>query len=125
MKKVIRMSIVLCFSFVCAINISAQYKPTQNDLGKDCTTQDGKLGTWKQVRVEDGGSHSYEQKNSFTGQGGMNLGGQKSPVNGGVSLSTTDSNSRSSSKSEKVTYEDIRCVEDKNATLPQQSPVRW
>lgn len=120
MKKFILMAVtILCTSFV----INAQYKPTQKDVGKDCTTQNGKLGTWKNVRVEDGSNNS--RSNSSGSSSSASIGGEYGGFNGSVSGSSSSSKSSSSGSSEKITYDDIRCVEDKNATLPQQSPVRW
>ena len=120
MKKVLLTVVIVCMgTFV----VCAQYKPTQADVGRDCTTQDGKLGTWKNVRVEDGASNS----SSRGSQGGASLSGKFGTKDNNVGLSGnySQSQSRSSSSSEKISYDDIRCVEDKNANLPQQSPVRW
>ena len=102
------------------VEARAQYRPTQKDVGDDCTTQDGKLGTWKNVRVEDVVGNEYENSNTTSGSGGVNISGVASG-----SISTSDTNSRNTSNSEKISYDDIRCVEDKNATLPQRKPVRW
>ncbi len=38
------------FIGLCTI-ANAQYKPTEKDLGKDCPTENGKLGTWKNFTV--------------------------------------------------------------------------
>lgn len=103
---------------------NAQYKPTQKDVGNDCTTHDGKLGTWKNVRVEDGRSDGYGNSNTTSGSISGSV-GSKDMGNVSGSVSHSNSNSRNSSASEKVSYDDIRCIEDKNATLPQRSPVRW
>lgn len=117
--------IAILLMMVCGFTLSAhaQYKPTQKDVGKDCTTQDGKLGTWKNVRVEDGASNQDVRSNSSSNS--VSAGGNYGVANGNVSGSSSSSRSNTSSSSEKITYDDIRCVEDKNATLPQQSPVRW
>ena len=120
MKKILLTAAIVCMgTFV----TYAQYKPTQADVGKDCTTQNGKLGTWKNVHVEDGASNS----SSRGSQEGGSLSGKfgTEGTNVGLSINSSQSRSRSSSSSEKISYDDIRCVEDKNATLPQQSPVRW
>ena len=103
---------------------SAQYKPTQKDVGNDCTTHDGKLGTWKNVRVEDNRTDGYGRNSTTSGSIGGSI-GSKDVGSISASGSHSSTNSQSSSTSEKISYDDIRCVEDKNANLPQRSPVRW
>lgn len=120
MKKIL-LSMVILFGGV--MFASAQYKPTQSDVGRDCTTQDGKLGTWKNVRVEDGASSSSSRGDEHSGNASIKIGTSDFNVGGGYGYST--SSSSSSSSSERISYDDIRCVEDKNATLPQQTPIRW
>ncbi len=123
MKKLLISTFMLIGLFI-TLNASAQYRPTQKDVGNDCTTHDGKLGTWKNVRVEDSKSDGYGNSNTTSGSMGGSV-GNKDIGNVSGSVSQSNSNSRNSSESEKVSYDDIRCVEDKNATLPQRSPVRW
>lgn len=118
-----KLFVLMTALFICNL-ANAQYRPTQKDVGNDCTTQDGKLGTWKNVRVEDGRSDGYG--NSSTTSGSINGSvGSNNIANISGSVSQSNSNSNNSSASEKVSYDDIRCIEDKNATLPQRSPVRW
>ncbi len=106
-----------------SIMANAQYKPTQSDIGKDCTTENGKLGTWKNVHVEDGTSNSSSREAGVNGSASLQIGTKNNNVGG--SIGGSYSNSKSNSSSEKISYDDIRCVEDKNANLPQRSPVRW
>lgn|GEM_PF-4020541 len=122
MKKVIFSVFVLAGIF-CAIDANAQYKPTAEDIGKDCTTQNGKLGTWKEVNVKDSRENNYSNSNSnsFSGSASASIG--SASIGGNASHSR--SNSQGNSRGEEISYKDIRCVEDKNATLPQQTPVRW
>lgn len=122
MKKII-VSLVMVFGITLCAEAQYQYRPTQKDVGKDCTTQDGKLGTWKNVRVEDGTSN--QNSNSYSSSGSASGKAKYGGFEGSISGSSSSSRSSSSSSSEKISYDDIRCVEDKNATLPQQSPVRW
>jgi len=117
----------------------AQYKPTEKDLGKDCATESGKLGTWKQVTVTETTSSSNTRGNSNsngnTGTVGVNAsasaGTKTNKVEVGASASyqnsstNTSSNSNSRSTTTTRTYQDIQCVEDKNANNPQMTPVRW
>lgn len=105
-------------------NANAQYKPTEKDLGKDCTTQEGKLGTWKKGVARDDSGSNYNSSSSTSGSAGFSVGNKEV---GSVSASGAHSNTSSQGRStgSSFEYEDIRCVEDKNATLPQQTPVRW
>lgn len=131
MKKMI-FSVLLFMS--CTV-LYAQYKPTQSDVGKDCTTQNGKLGTWKNVTVTESGSGTSSAviNNTSTnsigvnGNVGVSVKGADVGVGGNYehSRTTGTSNSSSTTTTQSITYDDIRCVEDKNATLPQQSPRRW
>lgn len=116
--------IAILLMMVCGLALSAHaHKPTQKDVGEDCVTQEGKLGTWKNVRVEEWSSTETTKSNSSSSS--ATAGGNFGVVTGNTSGSSSSSKSNSSGSSEKITYDDIRCVEDKNATLPQQSPVRW
>jgi len=107
----------------------AQYKPTNKDVGNDCTTQQGTLGTWKEVTVRDDGSRSHTTSSSSS-YGGTVSGGYESKatgvsINASGSASSSRGNSNTSSSGTSVEYKDIRCVEDQNAKLPQQTPIRW
>lgn len=120
MKKII----VTVALLIASISVTyAQYKPTKADIGKDCSAQGGKLGTWKEVTVEErsGNSSSFSTNSS----GSMSVGADAKVVKGKVSGSVSAGKSSSSDTSETIRYNDIRCVEDKNANLPQQTPVRW
>lgn len=131
MKKI---SILLC-SFLFCLTVNAQYNPTKKDIGKDCTTEQGKLGTWKEVTVTE--TYSNKSGNSSNNSSTHNVGvsGQASGTykvvelsvggNYGYSNSNGSTQSKSTENTTTRTYNDIQCVEDKNAKLPQQSPVRW
>ncbi len=122
MKKIV----LTILAIVCMSVYANAYKPTQNDIGEDCTTENGKLGTWKNVRVEEEYNNSNSRGTSESGSitiGGR-FGTRDSYVEGNISGSGSSSNSSTSGKSEKIIYDDIRCIEDKNANLPKQSPVR-
>lgn len=123
MKKLF-FSVFMISGMFFAIEANAQYIPSKDDVGKDCTTQDGKLGRWKEVTVTEKQGNDYGQTSSTSVSGGGSLGSSNI---GSVSASGaySNSNSRGSSKSEEISYDDIRCVEDKNAKLPQQTPARW
>jgi len=128
-----KMMLVLFCSF--SALAFAQYSPTERDLGRDCATQDGKLGTWKEVTVTETYSNSGTQTRSNTSSQNFNasagaeykVGGAK--VSGSVGYgngnSNTNSTSNSSTNSTSRSYKDIQCVEDKNANNPQYTPVRW
>lgn len=113
----------------------AQYSPTKNDLGRDCATQDGKLGTWKEVTVTETYSTSGSQSRSNTSSQNFNasaggeykMGGAKvsGSVGYGNGSSNTNSNTSTSTNSTSRSYQDIQCVEDRNANNPQYTPVRW
>lgn len=122
MKKLL-IAVFMLGGLFMATEAKAQYKPTKKDIGKDCTTQEGKLGTWKNVRVEDGSAKNQGESRTNAGTIKGSVGVKAGSASGSYSHSGT--NSRGTQKSEKISYEDIRCVEDKNATLPQRSPVRW
>lgn len=123
MKKYL-IAMLAAAGMLCISEVEAQYRPTQKDVGKDCTTENGKLGVWRKVKVEESVGNTYGNTNSTSGSVGGSLGNSNvGSVSG--SVSHTDSNTRGTSNSEKLTYDDIHCVEDKNATLPQRSPVRW
>ncbi len=123
MKKYL-IAVLAIAGMLCISKVKAQYRPTQKDVGKDCTTENGELGVWRNVKVEKTVGNSYGNTNSTSGSAGGSLGNSNiGSVSG--SVSHTDSNTRGSSNSEKLTYDDIRCVEDENAKLPQRSPVRW
>lgn len=127
------------FLLTCIVSVNAQYKPTKSDIGKDCTTEKGKLGTWKEVQVIEtvSGSKNNSTSNSRShnfGVGG-NVGGEVKSAgvsgsvggnaNYGYSNSKGTSNSSSTTNTVTRNYSDIQCVEDQNAKLPQRSPVRW
>lgn len=117
----------------------AQYKPTEKDLGKDCATETGKLGTWKQVTVTETSTgtnaRTNANSNANTGTVGVSAnasaGTKTTKVEVGANASyqnsktNTTSNTSSQSTSTTRTYQDIQCVEDKNANNPQMTPVRW
>lgn len=139
MKKIALTIALICFGFAA----SAQYKPTENDLGKDCATNNNKLGTWKKVTISEqvigSNSQGTGYSNGVTSSAGVNanvgseIGTKKAKVSANVSTnmsvqgsntsSTTNTNTQTTTTTR--TYEDIQCVEDKNANLPQMSPVRW
>lgn len=126
---------LLATTILLCLTASAQYKPTQKDLGKDCTTQNGKLGTWKNVTVREQVSNNNTNTNNSSSSyntgisAGANAGTKSAGVNIGGSYNSSNSNGSTRSNSSTTTttreYKDIQCVEDKNAKLPQQSPVRW
>lgn len=121
MKKLFLLAAMLLGISVCA---NAQYKPTKRDLGNDCTTENGTLGTWKEVTVTDRTGDRNQGTTNWDANGNVSFGSEKSSkleVGGSYGESRTRENSRD----ESITYEDIRCVEDKNAKLPQQTPIRW
>lgn len=124
MKKTI---ILVCTILACGCVAYGQYKPTQKDLGNDCMTENQKLGTWKEVTVRDDGSNSRTTNSSNTY--GASVGGEykavNASVNGSANYSHSNGNSNTYSSGTSIEYKDIRCVEDKNANLPQQTPVRW
>lgn len=117
----------------------AQYKPTEKDLGNDCTTENGKIGTWKQVTVTESSNNTDTRGNAYsnanTGSVGVSanasMGTKNNKVEVGASASYQNSNTNSTSKTNTQsttttrTYQDIQCVEDKNANNPQMTPVRW
>lgn len=117
----------------------AQYKPTEKDLGKDCATENGKLGTYKQVTITEtrtntnstGNSYSNSNSGSVTGNASVSAGTKTNNAQVGVSTSVqnSNSNSRSNTNAQSTTttrtYNDIQCVEDKNANNPQMTPIRW
>lgn len=122
MKKLFLLAVIILGINVCA-NAQSK-KPTKEDIGKDCVTEDSKLGTWKEVTVtEHSGSKSSESSN-WGVNGGLSV-GVKNAAEVSVGGSYGESKSRERSSDESITYQDIRCVEDKNANLPQMSPVRW
>ena len=49
---------------LCISEVEAQYRPTQKDVGKDCTTENGKLGVWRKVKVEESVGNTYGNINS-------------------------------------------------------------
>lgn len=134
-----------CFILALVLGMSsltafAQYKPTEKDLGNDCATENGKLGTWKKVTVTEtsGNSNStgVSNSNSNTGTVGVNAKagvgvGKSTKVEVGANASYQNSNSKTTSNNNTQstttsrTYDDIQCVEDKNANNPQMTPVRW
>lgn len=120
MKKLFLLAAMLLGISICA---NAQYKPTEDDLGKDCTTENGKLGTWKEVTVTDRTGDRNQGTSNWDSYGEGQAGYNDSHVRVGGSYG--ESKTRENSKEESITYEDIRCVEDKNANLPQQTPIRW
>lgn len=137
MKKKILFTVLFCG--ISSIAAFAQYKPTEKNLGNDCTTENGKIGTWKSVTItekyENTNSRGNANSNSNTGTVGVStnasVGTKTNNVNVGANASyqnsntNTSSNSRSQSTSTTRTYQDIQCIEDKNANLPQRTPIRW
>lgn len=133
-KKVMKKIMLLLFCSMSVLSF-AQYTPTKDDLGKDCATHDGKLGTWKEVSVTETYSSTGSQTRSnsssqnFNASAGAEYKSGKVRVSGDVGYgngsSKTNSNSNSSTNTTSRTYQDIQCVEDKNANLPQYTPVRW
>ena len=129
------MSVFMFAGLFIAFEASAQLKPTQRDVGNDCVTEEGKLGTFKNVHVEETVNSKYENSNttsrSIEGgvgvEAGAGIGSDKTSASGRISASDAKSSntSNSSGKSEKISYDDMRCVEDKNANIPQMTPVRW
>ena len=123
------------FAGLCSTSAFAQYKVTEKDLGNDCVTEDGKLGTYKQVTItESVGNTSSRGNSSSTSQSGnVGVSGEykKAGVSVGASASYGNSSSNSSSNTSSQsttttrTYQDVQCVEDKNANAPQMTPVRW
>lgn len=113
----------------------SQYKPTQADVGKDCRTENQKLGTWQNVRVTETYSNGNTQSNTSSyghssqvqagGSVGSSKAGASVSVGGSSSNSNSYGNSNTSSRSVSRSYDAIECVEDRNANLPQQTPVRW
>lgn len=109
----------------------AQYKVTSKDVGNDCLTEDGKLGTYKQVTVTERVDRTSSSGNSSSTSSNGNVGVNASVagVGGSASYGNSRSNSSSNSSSQTTTttrtYEDVQCVEDKNANAPQMTPVRW
>lgn len=132
MKKIV--GVLSLFIGLCSI-ANAQYKPTEKDLGKDCATSNGKLGTWKEVTVTEkqgnanSGTYSNSNTSSLSATTNASVGTKTNNVGVGVTTGTssTATGSKTSSKSSGTerTYKDIQCVEDKNANLPQYTPVRW
>lgn len=131
MKKI--MLLLFCSMSVLSF---AQYNPTRNDLGKDCATQDGKLGTWKEVTVTEtyssteGSTRSNSSSQNFNASVSAEYKAtKKASVSGTAGYdngsSRTNANSNSSTNTTTRSYQDIQCVEDKNANLPQYTPVRW
>lgn len=120
---------------LCSMAAFAQYKPTEKDLGKDCATENGKLGTWKQVNVtersENSNSRGNSNSTSNTGSVGVSAKAKVGigEVGASASYQNTNTNSQSNTKSTSTSttrsYQDIQCVEDKNANLPQMTPIRW
>lgn len=127
----------LMLLFFCSLSVLsfAQYNPTRNDLGRDCATQDGKLGTWKEVTVTETYSTSENQNHSnttsqnFNASAGVEVEAYGTTISGSASYdngsSNTSGSSNSSTNTSSRSYQDIQCVEDKNANLPQYTPVRW
>ncbi len=120
----------ILFLLVCT-NVCAQYEPKKSDIGKDCATENGKLGKWKEVTVTEKieGSTNRSTSTSNTINGGLNgnIGTKSVGVSGsvGVSNSSGTNNSSSTTNTSSRTYKDIQCIEDKNANLPQRTPIRW
>lgn len=131
MKKYVFVAMLL-MSCTC---MNAQYKPTQKDVGKDCTTADNKIGTWKNVTVTENVSNTKIGSQNSTSTQSLGVSGKVNAnlgvASGSVSGSSNNSNSYGTSNSSSTTntttrtYDDIQCVEDKNANLPQRSPKRW
>ena len=126
---------LLLFCSMSVLSFS-QYNPTRNDLGKDCATQDGKLGTWKEVTVTEtyssteGSTRSNSSSQNFNASVSAEYKAtKKASVSGTAGYdngsSRTNANSNSSTNTTTRSYQDIQCVEDKNANLPQYTPVRW
>lgn len=117
----------------------AQYRPTEKDLGNDCATESGKLGTWKQVTVTETSNNTNTRgnanSNGNTGTVGVSAnasaGTKTTKVEVGANASyqnsrtNTTTNTNSQSTTTTRTYQDIQCIEDKNANNPQMTPVRW
>ena len=132
MKKTL--CILSMFIGLCTI-ANAQYKPTEKDLGKDCPTENGKLGTWKNVTVtekqDNTNSNNYSSSNtsSVSASANISVGTKKTNVGASVTVGTSStvggSKTSSTTSGTTRTYNDIQCVEDKNANLPQYTPVRW
>lgn len=132
MKKIV--CVLSLFIGLCSI-ANAQYKPTEKDLGKDCATSNGKLGTWKEVTVtekqDNTNSRNYSNSNtsSVSGSANVSVGTKKNNVGASVTAGTSStaagSKTSSTTSGTERTYKDIQCVEDKNANLPQYTPVRW
>lgn len=124
MKKMIVTALFVMGIGICSF---AQYTPTKADIGKDCTTENGSLGTWKQVTVTEsrGNSNSWSSTNSSSA--GVNASVGFSGTSVGVSGNTGTANTRGNQTSTTTTrtYKDVQCVEDRNAKLPQQTPIRW
>ena len=127
------MKILTVFAFLVCFGFSAhaQYKPTKEDVGKDCTTENGKIGVWREVNVtkttgnENSRSSTYGQSSSVGGNAGINASGLNAGVNAGTSSSNNSSRSNTTKSTTTVSYQEIQCTEDANASLPQQTPVRW
>ena len=127
---------MLLLFFSMSVLSFAQYNPSRNDLGKDCATQDGKLGTWKEVTVTEtyssteGSTRSNSSSQNFNASVSAEYKAtKKASVSGTAGYdngsSRTNANSNSSTNTTTRSYQDIQCVEDKNANLPQYTPVRW
>ncbi len=119
---------------------SAQLRPTTEDIGKDCTTEDGKLGVWREVTVTETVSYSNSESSSSSSSSGISanasastsfgnskIGSVEASVGGSVENSWGNSQSygAGSTNSETHSYKEIMCKEDRSANLPQQTPVRW
>lgn len=118
--------------FVCfALAAHAQYKPTKEDIGKDCPAANGKIGVWREVTVtkttsdENARSSTYGQSSSAGANASVSVGGVGAGVNAGTSSSRNSSSSNTTQSSTSVSYQEIQCTEDANVSLPQRTPVRW
>ena len=117
---------------ICVV-ANAQY--TQNDIGKDCNTYDGKMGTVQNVtRTTTQSNNSSNTYNSTTSSTvGMNgTVGIKNTVefggNANWGTSSGTSNSRSTQTSTSTSYTRPECVEDTPNSYPRSTPVprqRW
>lgn len=124
--KTLIIALVCTLGFIASANAQTgnYYRPTKEDIGKPCVSENGNPNsTYREVTVSETTSTGYQTGSSLSTSGSVKVDGGVVEATAGIQ--GTDSHNRSSSKTETITYNDIRCVEDKNANLPQQSPAGW
>ena len=122
----------------CVTAIHAQNVYTSKDVGKDCVTDNGKMGVVREVKVIETTKKidSTEGRMSTTTSGGIN-GGASAKVNGtglsiegNVNSSNTGSMSNNQSYERQTTREYTRpeCIEDSRNSVQRATPItqsRW